>query len=50
MLCSSVDGEAIAPRDALLRIAEAEGYGPRELTDALIVGTQSVPRRTNGES
>jgi hypothetical protein len=49
MLRSSVSGEAIAARDALLRIAEAEGYGPHELTDALIVGTQSVPKRTNGE-
>jgi hypothetical protein len=27
MLRSSVSGEAIAARDALLRIAEAEGYG-----------------------
>jgi hypothetical protein len=51
MLRSSVSGEAIAARDALLRIAEAEGYGPHELADALVAGTNGAPKRAqqNGE-
>src|SRR5262249_1396418 len=42
MLRTTVAGEAIAARDALLRITTGEGYGPYELTDALIAGTHKV--------
>jgi hypothetical protein len=51
MLRSSVSGEALAARDAMLRIAGDAGYGPHELTDALIAIMQGAPKqtRTNGE-
>ena len=51
MLRSSMSGEAIAARYALLRITRAEGYGPHELADALVAGTNGAPKRAqqNGE-
>jgi len=44
MLRASMAGEAIAARDAFLRIAEAKGLGPYELTAALLAGTGTNAR------
>ena len=49
LLRSTVVGEAMAARDALLRICKAEGYGPHELTDALIAGTKEINGANGGE-
>jgi hypothetical protein len=45
MLRASIDGEAMNARDAVLRIAKEAGYGPHELTDALVAAVQSAPKQ-----
>src|SRR5262245_31240685 len=48
LLRSTVVGEAMAARDALLRIARAGGCGPHELVDALVAGTSRTKGKKNG--
>src|SRR5262245_11873449 len=49
MLRSTIAGETMAARDALLRLAQSDGFGPHELTDAFVSGAQKVNGgHTNG--
>jgi hypothetical protein len=45
MLRATIAGEAMNARDAVLRIAKDAGYGPHELTDALVAVVQGVPKQ-----
>jgi hypothetical protein len=50
MLRASIGGEAMNARDAVLRIAKEAGYGPHELTDALVAAIQSAPKMSHREA
>jgi hypothetical protein len=45
MLRATIAGEAMNARDAVLRIAKDAGYGPHELTDALVAVVQGAPKQ-----
>jgi hypothetical protein len=47
LLRTSVAGEVVAARDALLRMAETANCGPYELADALTIGAGHVQDKDN---
>src|SRR5215471_13901753 len=42
MLASTIPGEAMAAREAFLRLAHSERFGPHELADALCEGARTI--------